>query len=428
MSAGRRQQSNISTSSRYLNSLIRGGGGGGGNTATEHTDSVILQPVRLPSHQSHRLHHQNPNQQQQQQQLNSGSSGQGPIRYRLEDVRPFASSHFAQLLQEQQQQEQEVAVENDENRYDRSLVQRYLEKSTSLSNSGSGGQMAKEGNGPRGKAAITVSKSKLQLGGSSAGRSNLLQSPVKGRGERGRRAAAAAAANSSTTSTSTTSATSILSNRRSLRGKESVTGKRKPHSRLSVDSEKTIYQCKKKSAAAHSAAAAAKTRAQKQQQHQPHPRPPQLPTPLQQQQHQQQCLSLMAHSRDRVIEQVKSGAQVPTPLVLKVRGYVFQRVVASGAHSTLYQVLTYRMHTQELACKHIHKGAFPPQSQAIMRAFLKEETAILGQVKHDNIVSMLEIITTPTDVYIIMNFAANGTIFGRRGGVGGEVLEMILQT
>ena len=136
----------------------------------------------------------------------------------------------------------------------------------------------------------------------------------------------------------------------------------------------------------------------------------------------------MAHSRDRVIEQVKSGAQVPTPLVLKVRGYVFQRVVASGAHSTLYQVLTYRMHTQELACKHIHKGAFPPQSQAIMRAFLKEETAILGQVKHDNIVSMLEIITTPTDVYIIMNFAANGTIFGRRGGVGGEVLEMILQT
>lgn len=106
-----------------------------------------------------------------------------------------------------------------------------------------------------------------------------------------------------------------------------------------------------------------------------------------------------------------SAVSISTPPEILEKNYIFEREVACGGFSILYQASYLHDRTICLACKHIRLNDLPLNSPLHM--FAKEEAEIMSMTNHTNIIELVDVLTVGRDYYIFMKYAVNGNLFGK---------------
>lgn len=105
----------------------------------------------------------------------------------------------------------------------------------------------------------------------------------------------------------------------------------------------------------------------------------------------------------------KEQPPIVTPPVLISKGYKFINLVANGTFCTLYETVRNQDAKNIVACKHILYAELASKEKVLAHC-IDEEIAIMKLTNHPNIIELFETVKSPTDYFIIMKFAVNGTV------------------
>ncbi|KAF9824512.1 hypothetical protein SFRURICE_001396 [Spodoptera frugiperda] len=106
---------------------------------------------------------------------------------------------------------------------------------------------------------------------------------------------------------------------------------------------------------------------------------------------------------------VHSGVEAKTErklTVLESHGYVLGRTIGSGSYATV-KVATSDRHNCQVAIKIISKFQAPGD---YLKKFLPREIEVVKGLKHENLIRFLQAIETTHRVYIVMEYAENGSL------------------
>ncbi|XP_026320971.1 testis-specific serine/threonine-protein kinase 3-like isoform X4 [Hyposmocoma kahamanoa] len=106
---------------------------------------------------------------------------------------------------------------------------------------------------------------------------------------------------------------------------------------------------------------------------------------------------------------VHSGVDAKTErklTVLETHGYVLGRTIGSGSYATV-KVATSDRHNCQVAIKIISKFQAPGD---YLKKFLPREIEVVKGLKHENLIRFLQAIETTHRVYIVMEYAENGSL------------------
>ncbi|XP_011561202.2 testis-specific serine/threonine-protein kinase 3 isoform X1 [Plutella xylostella] len=92
--------------------------------------------------------------------------------------------------------------------------------------------------------------------------------------------------------------------------------------------------------------------------------------------------------------------------VLETHGYVLGRTIGSGSYATV-KVATSERHNCNVAIKIISKFQAPGD---YLKKFLPREIEVVKGLKHENLIRFLQAIETTHRVYIVMEYAENGSL------------------
>lgn len=92
--------------------------------------------------------------------------------------------------------------------------------------------------------------------------------------------------------------------------------------------------------------------------------------------------------------------------VLETHGYFLGEVIGMGSYATV-KLATSTRHSSVVACKIISKVQAPSD---YLKKFLPREIDVVKGLKHPNLIRFLQAIETTHRVYIIMEFARNGSL------------------
>ncbi|XP_059060849.1 testis-specific serine/threonine-protein kinase 3-like [Achroia grisella] len=92
--------------------------------------------------------------------------------------------------------------------------------------------------------------------------------------------------------------------------------------------------------------------------------------------------------------------------VLETHGYVLGRTIGSGSYATV-KVATSDRHNCQVAIKIISKFQAPGD---YLKKFLPREIEVVKGLKHENLIRFLQAIETTHRVYIVMEYAENGSL------------------
>ncbi|CAH2042490.1 unnamed protein product, partial [Iphiclides podalirius] len=106
---------------------------------------------------------------------------------------------------------------------------------------------------------------------------------------------------------------------------------------------------------------------------------------------------------------VHSGVEAKTDrklTVLETHGYVLGRTIGSGSYATV-KVASSDRHNCQVAIKIISKFQAPGD---YLKKFLPREIEVVKGLKHENLIRFLQAIETTHRVYIVMEYAENGSL------------------
>lgn len=93
--------------------------------------------------------------------------------------------------------------------------------------------------------------------------------------------------------------------------------------------------------------------------------------------------------------------------VLESHGYTVGKIIGTGSYATVKLAKSAR-HACEVAIKIVSKVQAPPD---YLKKFLPREIEVVKGLKHPNLIRFLQAIETTHRVYIIMEYAENGSLF-----------------
>ncbi|XP_041984948.1 testis-specific serine/threonine-protein kinase 3-like isoform X2 [Aricia agestis] len=92
--------------------------------------------------------------------------------------------------------------------------------------------------------------------------------------------------------------------------------------------------------------------------------------------------------------------------VLETHGYILGRTIGSGSYATV-KVASSERHNCQVAIKIISKFQAPGD---YLKKFLPREIEVVKGLKHENLIRFLQAIETTHRVYIVMEYAENGSL------------------
>ncbi|KAI5753364.1 hypothetical protein M8J77_026227 [Diaphorina citri] len=100
--------------------------------------------------------------------------------------------------------------------------------------------------------------------------------------------------------------------------------------------------------------------------------------------------------------------------VLESHGYTVGKIIGTGSYATVKLARSTR-HSGDVAIKIVSKVQAPPD---YLKKFLPREIEVVKGLKHPNLIRFLQAIETTHRVYIIMEYAENGSLFDIIRGQG----------
>ncbi|GLH06018.1 Serine/threonine-protein kinase grp [Gryllus bimaculatus] len=111
-------------------------------------------------------------------------------------------------------------------------------------------------------------------------------------------------------------------------------------------------------------------------------------------------------SRSPTKDPVDTSKSVNRPTVLESHGYTLGRAIGSGSYATV-KVAQSTRHQMEVAVKIVSKFQAPAD---YLKKFLPREIEVVKGLRHPNLIRFLQAIETTHRVYIIMEYAENGSL------------------
>ncbi|OHT00442.1 CAMK family protein kinase [Tritrichomonas foetus] len=106
-------------------------------------------------------------------------------------------------------------------------------------------------------------------------------------------------------------------------------------------------------------------------------------------------------------EQSESGEKIEIPLTIGRYNYI--RTIGKGNYSVVILVVN-TITQMHCACKVLTQASLQAENGAAMTRFL-QELDIMQSINHPNIVSILDILYTDTNVYVVTEYCSNGELF-----------------
>nr|CAD7413190.1 unnamed protein product [Timema cristinae] len=94
------------------------------------------------------------------------------------------------------------------------------------------------------------------------------------------------------------------------------------------------------------------------------------------------------------------------PSVIENHGYTLERTICSGSYATV-KVARSERHKRDVAVKIVSKFQAPTD---YLKKFLPRQIEVVKGLKHQNLIKFLQVIETTHRIYIVMEFAENGSL------------------